>query len=234
MSYTPTNWQTGDTITAEKLNKMEGGIEYANVPPYNTDRNVTINCTIDAQTGEITAVPTIVLTAEVQAKIWSGEYNVVCVFGTQACEMRVITDTGGFAIALDGVYCDLTPYVFRPFRLRITQSNIKATWLDTFIVTLTPTAQDFSGTMDKTVAEINEAYTAGQKIAFRVILSATEYMDIDCTARYVDGDSVYPSFNAFVVINAPMQALIFIGTGVTDDGTDSDYSTTIYPLTPMS
>ncbi len=29
MSYTPTNWQTGDTITAEKLNKMEGGIALA-------------------------------------------------------------------------------------------------------------------------------------------------------------------------------------------------------------
>lgn len=26
MSYTPTNWQTGDTITAEKLNNMENGI----------------------------------------------------------------------------------------------------------------------------------------------------------------------------------------------------------------
>lgn len=26
MSYTPTNWQTGDVITAEKLNKLEGGV----------------------------------------------------------------------------------------------------------------------------------------------------------------------------------------------------------------
>ena len=26
MSYTPTNWQTGDTITATKLNHMEDGI----------------------------------------------------------------------------------------------------------------------------------------------------------------------------------------------------------------
>ena len=26
MSYTPTNWQTGDTITAEKLNNIEQGI----------------------------------------------------------------------------------------------------------------------------------------------------------------------------------------------------------------
>lgn len=30
MGYTPTNWQTGDTITAEKLNNMESGIEAAN------------------------------------------------------------------------------------------------------------------------------------------------------------------------------------------------------------
>lgn len=29
MAYTPTSWQTGDTITAEKLNKMEGGIAAA-------------------------------------------------------------------------------------------------------------------------------------------------------------------------------------------------------------
>lgn len=26
MSYTPTEWATGDTITAEKLNKLEGGV----------------------------------------------------------------------------------------------------------------------------------------------------------------------------------------------------------------
>lgn len=32
MSYTPTNWQTGDTITAEKLNNMEQDIENANEP----------------------------------------------------------------------------------------------------------------------------------------------------------------------------------------------------------
>lgn len=25
MSYTPTQWATGDTITAEKLNHLEGG-----------------------------------------------------------------------------------------------------------------------------------------------------------------------------------------------------------------
>lgn len=29
MSYTPTTWQTGDTITAEKLNKLEQGVSEA-------------------------------------------------------------------------------------------------------------------------------------------------------------------------------------------------------------
>ena len=29
MSYTPTEWKTGDIVTAEKLNKMEDGIENA-------------------------------------------------------------------------------------------------------------------------------------------------------------------------------------------------------------
>ena len=29
MSYTPTTWTTGDTITAEKLNHLEGGVEAA-------------------------------------------------------------------------------------------------------------------------------------------------------------------------------------------------------------
>ena len=27
MSYIPTNWQTGDIVTAEKMNKIEGGIQ---------------------------------------------------------------------------------------------------------------------------------------------------------------------------------------------------------------
>lgn len=70
--------------------------------------------------------------------------------------------------------------------------------LNKFIVTLTPTALDYSGTMDKTVAEINAAYEAGQEIVFRVIMSATAHMDVDCTARWFGG-STYPSFNGFIL-----------------------------------
>lgn len=48
-----------------------------------------------------------------------------------------------------------------------TNPNVLNTLLDSeassnkFIVTLTPTAPDYSGTMDKTVAEINAAHKAG-------------------------------------------------------------------------
>ena len=135
MSYTPTNWQTGDTITAAGLNNMESGIENANNP---------------------------------------------------------------------------------------------------FIVTLTPTAQDFSGTMDKTVAEINAAYEAGRKIVFRVMRSATVYIDVDCSIRYVNGDYVYPSFEGYLIMINQTGALVHAYTGATDDGTKQTYGTHIFPLTPMS
>lgn len=101
-----------------------------------------------------------------------------------------------------------------------------------FIVTLTPTSPDFSGTMDKTVAEINSAYEAGQEIVFRVMKSATTHMDVDCTARWF-GRATYPSFNGFILEDTN-NVLIFAYTGAADDGTQQTYSTTVYSLTPAS
>ena len=102
-----------------------------------------------------------------------------------------------------------------------------------FIVTLTPTALDYSGTMDKTVAEINAAYEAGQEIVFRVMMSATEYMDVDCTERYKDEDYAYPSFNAYIVDNIN-NVIIFAFTAAGNDDTQQTYGTTVYSLTPAS
>ena len=137
MSYTPTNWQTGDTITAEKLNKMESGIS--------------------------------------------------------------ANDTA------------LTP----------------------FVVTLIPTGADLSGTMDKTVAEITAAYQAGRKIVYKVAMPETQFIYVDVTMVYVDGDYTYPSFGAYV-IDENNSLLIGAFTGAKDDGTSNLYTTKIYPLTPMS
>lgn len=104
-----------------------------------------------------------------------------------------------------------------------------------FIVTLTPTALDYSGTMDKTIAEIYAAWQAGKKIIYRVYSSETSYTDTEVTMVYTSGSSTYPSFNAFIIINESEQhVLVFAFTGVYNDGTIQTYGTTIYPLTPMT
>ena len=112
-------------------------------------------------------------------------------------------------------------------------NNIGADSDDPFIVTLTPTAQDYSGTMDKTVAEIKSAYDAGKRIVFRVMESATSYSDVAVTMTYQGAFLQYPSFNAFIVMDQ-LNLLVFAFTGTTNDGTSATYGTTIYPLTPMS
>ena len=101
-----------------------------------------------------------------------------------------------------------------------------------FIVTLTPTALDYSGTMDKTVAEINAAYEAGMEIWFRVY-AGTSYSDVPL-ARYGKASGYsYPSFNVnFLYDEAGVLVLIY--TGTTDDGTRQTYSTKVYALTPAS
>ena len=102
-----------------------------------------------------------------------------------------------------------------------------------FVVTLTPTAQDFSGTMDKTVAEIYEAYQAGKKISFRMYSSATEYGESDLNYVGYDTNYSYPSFNGAALLG-DMNILLYIYTGITNNGTTQTYSTIIYPLTPLS
>ena len=127
MSYTPTNWQTGDTVTAERLNKMEQGIAAA---------------------------------------------------------------------------------------------------ADPFIVNLTPTAQDLSGTMDKTPAEIYEAFQAGKKIKGIV---AGMGSTIDFTA-FVESNGAVNCQASFVYSINGTPVLMNIIT----NRASSIYATQIFPLTPMS
>lgn len=102
-----------------------------------------------------------------------------------------------------------------------------------YIVTLTPTALDYSGTMDKTVAEINAAYEAGQEIVFRVYVSSSVYYEIGCTDVHVDQYFTYPKYCAvFVYDNA--NVIVKVSTPEGDDGTLQTYYTSVYSLTPAS
>ena len=55
MSYTPTAWQTGDTITAEKLNNMESGIEAADNVAVVTVTGTSNNFTVSHKPAQVDA-----------------------------------------------------------------------------------------------------------------------------------------------------------------------------------
>ena len=101
-----------------------------------------------------------------------------------------------------------------------------------FVVMLTPTALDYSGSMDRTVADIYAAYQAGKEIIFRIYSSLREFTDVKVSSVYKD-EFTYPSFNAYIIVEN-LGVLIFAATMATDDGTKSTYSTQIYSLTPAS
>ena len=96
-----------------------------------------------------------------------------------------------------------------------------------FIVTLTPTALDYSGTMDKTVAQINEAYEAGMEIWFRIYESSTHFYDLKVTLVNTTASDHYPSFGAYGVLT---EKFILFYTDVSGN----TYSTEVYALTPAS
>lgn len=123
MSYTPYNWQTGDTITAERLNNMEGGIEIA----------------------------------------------------------------------------------------------------DPFVITLTPTAADLSGTMDKTPAEIDEQFRAGRRILLDI---PTFNGVVECSQFIIEGD-LYAAHANIVFNPGTGDALLHIYTRTTAQ----TYGVLAFPLT---
>ena len=102
-----------------------------------------------------------------------------------------------------------------------------------FIVTLTPTSPDYSSTMDKTVAQINEAYEAGQEIWFKVMTSAGTYVEVPVSFLGKDTALDYPNFGAEIV-DSRTNLMIVAETLDTSDGTKATYSTTVYALTPAS
>lgn len=101
-----------------------------------------------------------------------------------------------------------------------------------FIVTLTPTAPDYSGAMDKTVAEINAAYEDGMEIWFRIMISSNTYVETPLTYCLHDGLD-YPAFGT-QAIEFNNDVLIVARIISTDDGTEKTYATKVYSLTPAS
>ena len=101
-----------------------------------------------------------------------------------------------------------------------------------FIVTLTPTALDYSGTMDKTANEITAAYEAGQEIVFNVVgFPGFDHVYIPAAwCTYATDNPCCSASATLVEIGSNMQIIIW----TTDADNGTTYGTQIYTLTPAS
>jgi hypothetical protein len=94
-----------------------------------------------------------------------------------------------------------------------------------FVVTLTPTAEDYSGTMDKTPEQIERAWQDGKDIfaLFSTPYNTTVTLPLFC--RVVTGDNIQFEFAIVDELNG---LFIIAKTAVFAAG----YNTFIYRLTP--
>ena len=117
--------------------------------------------------------------------------------------------------------------VGKTLKLKDDSGSAIMSWEPTkFTVTLTPTALDYSGTMDKTPAEITAAYGAGQEIVFDIPsmsarIHATQFLVVNDVI--IAGGMVFYDVN-----NSPV--IITIAT----DSSASTYATHVFATTPAS
>ena len=99
-----------------------------------------------------------------------------------------------------------------------------------FLVTLTPTSEDFSGTMDKTPQEITAAHEAGRKVMFNVVgFPGFDKVNIPAAwFTYATGDTICAACATLVDIVSNLQIIVF----TSDIEDEMLYDTRIYPLTP--
>lgn len=224
MSYTPTNWQTGDTITAEKLNNMESGIAEVNQPGQGIVMRWSDveGCWVIDRVESISGFGTLVGFEEVQ----EGQEPVIT-YLERAEENGYLQLS--FISSVDYSNQIIAQYANRIFTYAI-KSNGNLTVvssvfgdLGSYIITLTPTAQDFSGVMDKTPASIATAISFGMKIMFSIpSMSAS----VEAT-QFVGGNVAC----ANITYNISGQDVL---VQIVTSASDSTYSTKIFPLTPMT
>ena len=101
-----------------------------------------------------------------------------------------------------------------------------------FIVTITPTEQDFSGTMDKTSEEITAAYEAGQEIIFNVVgFPGFDHVYIPAAwCTYATDHTNCAACATLVDVLNGLQIVIV----TSDSSGNSNYFTSIYSLTPAT
>lgn len=95
-----------------------------------------------------------------------------------------------------------------------------------FVVTLTPTAEDFSGTMDKTPSEIDAAIQNGRRILFNITGMGAS---VECS-QFKVSNSLYTAHANIIYNPGTGDLLMHIATS----GESSTYAVVMFPITPMS
>lgn len=98
-----------------------------------------------------------------------------------------------------------------------------------FVVTLTPTAQDFSGVMDKPVGEIISAFDAGKNVIARIVSGDLIVIAPILFERANTSEGGKKAVEGLFIYS---QLRLLISFYAYDD-MQNNYSTTIYQLTPM-
>lgn len=230
MSYTPTNWQTGDVVSSVKLNKLENGVANAE-PLIVTITTVGSTKTADYSGSEINEMA---LAGRQVITIYEGvQFKYVQRSGTTAVFTansynvgHKITITNSKTVTVGELSSYIKPYAGIPESDLASAVQNKLNAAPVFTITLTPTALDYSGIMDATPAEIYEAYTAGKRIRFWVP-SMNAGCDVSEYTLFTVGNDTRVSAWANIVFDTGSSYLLMT---VITEVEDSTYTTVIFPL----
>lgn len=158
----------------------------------------------------------------------SGSFDKPFLLGLEVGQKKVVhtPEAGTHTIQAKAVRTVVPSDDFKEAVTKVSELSFKP-----FVVTLTPTAADFSGTMDKTIAEINAAYKAGRKIIAKLYTASETSLEIPLFRVETDENETYSGFQ-FATISSGM--IVVAWTGTSSDGTESGYATDVYALTPAT
>lgn len=204
MAYTPINWQNGDTITAEKMNKMDNGWSVESAFSQFFSETVTtaeMQGLYAATLAYATQITADTLTVIVNGTEYTcskfrdednfGPCNYYGGFGSNGPDfttypffIRTGDDgTNMFVTTAEGTYTVVAGAVSETIEVSDNFAEVVST-VSVFSIT------DTSGTLNKTFAEIRDAFLAGKNC---IINKGTEYrlvyaVDVNSLYVYIQGN----------------------------------------------
>ena len=110
MSYEPTNWKAGDTVTSAKLNKIEQGITNAGILVVNVNVDIENDiATLDKTWQEINDAAFAVAQMSLEDMNGKGIYNINAIYESDGDYVIMIGDLDAFGTNSPNGYPTTTP-----------------------------------------------------------------------------------------------------------------------------